>query len=100
MSLLALDDDWFGSYEPDPRAQADPAFVAWLALNGSVSAVAVAFLANLAAPCSRTWTDTCGVLCPSCGGTCAMPERPHAAGPVETVGSLRSPDFPAFRSSL
>jgi hypothetical protein len=31
---LAIDEDWFGSYEPKPRAQAYPAFVAWLALNG------------------------------------------------------------------
>ena len=51
---LALDEDWFGSYEPDPRAQAYPAFVAWLALNGSASAVAAAFLANLAA-----WGENC-----------------------------------------
>ena len=51
---LALDEDGFGSYEPDPRAQAYPAFVAWLAVNGSVGAVAVAFLANLAA-----WGENC-----------------------------------------
>jgi thiaminase len=51
---LALDEDWFESYEPDPRAQAYPAFVAWLAVNGSVGAVAVAFLANLAA-----WGQNC-----------------------------------------
>jgi thiaminase len=51
---LALDEGWFGSYEPDPRAQAYPAFVAWLAINGSVGAVTVAFLANLAA-----WGENC-----------------------------------------
>jgi len=51
---LALDEDWFGRYEPEPRAQAYPAFVAWLALNGSVGAVTVAFLANLAA-----WGENC-----------------------------------------
>jgi thiaminase len=51
---LALDEDWFESYEPDPRAQAYPAFVAWLAVNGSVGAVAVAFLANLEA-----WGENC-----------------------------------------
>jgi thiaminase len=53
-SWLALDEDWFRSYEPDPRAQAYPAFVAWLAVNGSVGAVTVAFLANLAA-----WGENC-----------------------------------------
>jgi thiaminase len=52
---LALDEDWFGSFEPDSRAQAYPAFVAWLALNGSVADVTVAFLANLAA-----WGENCG----------------------------------------
>jgi thiaminase len=51
---LALDEEWFSGYEPDPRAQAYPAFVAWLALNGSVGAVTVAFLANLAA-----WGENC-----------------------------------------
>lgn len=37
------------AYEPIPGCQAYPAFVAWLALNGSRSDVALAFLANLAA---------------------------------------------------
>lgn len=54
---LALDEGWFESYEPDPRAQAYPAFVAWLAVNGSVGAVAVAFLANLAA-----WGENCATV--------------------------------------
>lgn len=35
-------------YEPHPGAQAYPAFVAWLALNGSRADVVLAFLANLA----------------------------------------------------
>lgn len=35
-------------YEPHPGAQAYPAFVAWLALNGSHADVVLAFLANLA----------------------------------------------------
>jgi thiaminase len=51
---LALGEDWFESYEPDPGAQAYLAFVAWLAVNGSVGAVAMAFLANLAA-----WGENC-----------------------------------------
>jgi hypothetical protein len=54
---LAPDEDWFGSYDPDPRAQAYPAFVAWLALNGSMGAVTVAFLANLAA-----WGANCAAV--------------------------------------
>ncbi|MGH3520617.1 MAG: transcriptional regulator [Haloechinothrix sp.] len=41
-------------YEPQPGAQTYPAFVAWLALNGSQSDVALAFLANLEA-----WGDNC-----------------------------------------
>ena len=41
-------------HEPLPAAQAYPAYVAWLALNGSRADVALAFLANLAA-----WGDNC-----------------------------------------
>jgi hypothetical protein len=52
---LSIDEGWFESYEPDPRAQCYPAFVAWLALNGSAGAVTLAFLANLAA-----WGENCG----------------------------------------
>lgn len=60
-ALVLLDDyaAWLdfdaGDHEPDPRAQAYPAYVAWLAINGTSSAVAVAFLANLAA-----WGENCG----------------------------------------
>lgn len=42
-------------YEPKPCCQAYPAYVAWLALNGSRADVALAFLANLAA-----WGENCG----------------------------------------
>lgn len=52
---LATDEDWLREYAPDPRAQSYPAFVAWLALNGSAGAVTLAFLANLAA-----WGENCG----------------------------------------
>ena len=44
------------AYEPIAHCQAYPAFVAWLALNGSRSDVALSFVANLAAwgaNCSR-----------------------------------------------
>lgn len=51
---LSLTDDDLRAHEPHPGAQAYPAFVAWLALNGSRADVALAFLANLAA-----WGDNC-----------------------------------------
>jgi hypothetical protein len=44
-------------YEPLPGCQAYPAYVAWLALNGSPGEVALAFLANL-----ETWGRSCGRL--------------------------------------
>ena len=46
---LGRDEQALRAHEPDPRAQAYPAFVAWLALNGSRADVALALLANLAA---------------------------------------------------
>jgi len=52
---LGLTDGDLHAYEPHPGAQAYPAFVAWLALNGSRAEVILAFLANLAA-----WGDNCG----------------------------------------
>lgn len=54
---LGVDDDWLRTYAPAPRAQSYPAYVAWLALNGTSSAVALAFLANLAA-----WGANCGAV--------------------------------------
>jgi thiaminase len=51
---LGLDEDELRAYEPHPRAQAYPAFVAWLALNGSSGDVALALVANLAA-----WGSNC-----------------------------------------
>lgn len=61
-ALVLLDDfaAWAGAteaYEPRPGAQAYPAYVAWLALNGSRSDVVLAFLANLEA-----WGANCGRL--------------------------------------
>jgi hypothetical protein len=46
-----------GEYEPLAGCQAYPAYVAWLALNGSPGDVALAFLANL-----ETWGRSCGRL--------------------------------------
>ncbi len=52
---LSLTDDDLRAHEPHPGAMAYPAFVAWLALNGSRADVVLAFLSNLAA-----WGDNCG----------------------------------------
>jgi len=52
---LGLDEDGLRVYEPRAAAQAYPAYVAWLALNGSRADVALAFLANLEA-----WGANCG----------------------------------------
>jgi thiaminase len=52
---LGIDDEWCETYEPTPQAQSYPAYVAWLALNGSRADVALAFVANLAA-----WGANCG----------------------------------------
>jgi thiaminase len=52
---LGMTDDELLAHEPHPGAQAYPAFVAWLALNGSRADVVLAFLANLAA-----WGENCG----------------------------------------
>jgi thiaminase len=54
---LDLTDDDLRAHEPHPGAQAYPAFVAWLALNGSRADVALAFVANLAA-----WGENCGAV--------------------------------------
>jgi thiaminase len=52
---LGLADQELRDHEPRPGAQVYPAFVAWLALNGSRADVVLAFLANLAA-----WGENCG----------------------------------------
>ncbi|WAL68985.1 transcriptional regulator [Amycolatopsis cynarae] len=54
---LGLGEEDLRAHEPHPGAQAYPAYVAWLALNGSRSAVALAFVANLAA-----WGSNCGTV--------------------------------------
>lgn len=53
-AFAGLDESALVAYEPHPAAQSYPAFVAWLALNGSRSDVVLAFLANLAA-----WGENC-----------------------------------------
>jgi hypothetical protein len=51
---LGLDEAGLADYEPRSGCQAYPAFVSWLALNGSRADVALAFVANLAA-----WGENC-----------------------------------------
>lgn len=53
-SSLGLNDENLRAHEPEPGSHAYTAFVAWLALNGSRSDLALAFLANLAA-----WGGNC-----------------------------------------
>jgi hypothetical protein len=58
-AALGIGEDEMGAYEPRPGCQAYPAFVAWLALNGSRLDVALAFLVNLdawGANCARMGT--------------------------------------------
>lgn len=52
---LGLTPEALRAYEPRAGAQAYPAYVAWLALNGSRTDVVLAFVANLAA-----WGANCG----------------------------------------
>jgi hypothetical protein len=49
LALAAGEGQALRAHEPDSRAQAYPAFVAWLALNGSPSDLALALVASLAA---------------------------------------------------
>jgi hypothetical protein len=51
---LGIDEGGLAHYEPHAGCQAYPAFVSWLALNGSRADVALALLANLAA-----WGENC-----------------------------------------
>jgi hypothetical protein len=67
---LGLDEHWLRRYEPDPRAQCYPAFVAWLALNGSISAVSLALLANLAA-----WGENCARVAAALRGAYGAPDE-------------------------
>jgi thiaminase len=54
---LGLTEAEVDGYEPQPGTQAYPAFVAWLALNGSRADVVLAFLTNLA-----VWGENCGAV--------------------------------------
>lgn len=48
-AAVGVDEAGLRAHEPAPGAQAYPAFVAWLSLNGSRSDMSLALLANLAA---------------------------------------------------
>jgi thiaminase len=56
-ATLGLDEGALRAYEPQAGCQAYPAFVAWLALNGSQADLALAFVANLSA-----WGENCARL--------------------------------------
>jgi thiaminase len=58
------------AHEPHPGAQVYPAFVAWLALNGSRADVALAFVANLAA-----WGENCGAVAAALRETYDAPDE-------------------------
>jgi hypothetical protein len=91
--------DWLGmteaelrGYEPHPGAQAYPAFVAWLALNGSRADVVLAFLANLA-----IWGENCAKVAadqPEVGRYVVQRRRGIAPGPGEVH---RARDLPVHR---
>lgn len=70
---LGVTDEQLRDYEPLPAAQAYPAFVAWLALNGSRADVVLAFVANLAA-----WGENCAQV--------AAALRESYGAPDEAVG--------------
>jgi hypothetical protein len=61
------------AYEPRPLAQAYPAYLAWSALFGSCSAVALAMLANL-----EEWGGYCGRIARALPARYSLPEQ--AAG--------------------
>jgi pyrroloquinoline quinone (PQQ) biosynthesis protein C len=52
---VGLDETRLAAYEPIPGAQANPAYMAWLALYGSDAEVAAGYLINFAA-----WGENCG----------------------------------------
>jgi hypothetical protein len=54
-AALGWGEDELRTYEPHPQAQAYPAYLAWNAVQGTSSAVALAMLANLA-----EWGGYCG----------------------------------------
>jgi hypothetical protein len=56
-AALGMDEAALEAYEPLPACQAYPAYVAWLALNGSEADVALALVANFAA-----WGAYCGAV--------------------------------------
>ena len=56
-SALGMDRSDLEAYEPQPGCQAYPAYVAWLALNGSQGDVALALIANFAA-----WGSYCAAV--------------------------------------
>ena len=70
---LGWDERDLRAYEPRPLAQAYPAYLAWSALFGTCSGVALAMLANL-----EEWGGYCGRVADALVTRYALPER--AAG--------------------
>jgi hypothetical protein len=64
---LGMEEGELAAYAPQPGCQAYPAFVSWLALNGSRADVAVALVANLGA-----WGDNCRRLATLLRGRCDL----------------------------
>jgi len=56
-AAVGLDQAALHAYQPQPGAQAYPAYMAWLALNGEPADVIVALIANFAA-----WGSYCGTI--------------------------------------
>jgi hypothetical protein len=56
-AAVGMDEAALEAYEPRPGCQAYPAYVAWLALNGSQADVALSLVANFAA-----WGAYCGAV--------------------------------------
>jgi TENA/THI-4/PQQC family len=56
-AALGMDQDALDAYEPTPGCQAYPAYVAWLALNGSQADAALSLVANFAA-----WGSYCAAV--------------------------------------
>src|SRR5579875_2272444 len=69
-AALGWDERDLRAYEPRPLAQAYPAYLAWSALFGTCSGVALAMLANL-----EEWGGYCGRVAEALVTRCGLPER-------------------------
>lgn len=88
-AAVGVGDDELRTYEPRAGCQAYPAFVAWLALNGSRLDVALAFLVNL---------DAWGANCARMGQ--ALAERYNLPAEALTFFELFATPPPGFREEI